>query len=336
MKHWLTMSDYEPDKLARLARLARQFKAGKAGAAGEALRNRILVMVFFNPSLRTRTSFEAALLRHGGHAITLSVGGDTWKLEHRDGAVMDADKAEHIREAAPVLSRYGDLLAVRTFAGLKDAAEDAADPVLRSFARFATVPVINMESAIDHPCQGLGDWMTMDERLCEIRGRKFVLTWAPHVKPLPLAVSHSAVLAAAAAGMYVTIAHPPGYELNPGVMERAGQWCQAAGAKLTITHDQHAACRDANVVYAKSWGSPSLYGKPDAQRDEFQRYADWKVGAKCLGDRALLMHCLPVRRNVEVADDALDHPRCVVIEQAENRMWAQAAIMSALLRPEED
>ena len=248
--------------------LARRLKAGAAPEQAAVLRNRILTMVFFNPSLRTRTSFESAMLRYGGHAICLSVGGDTWKLEYRDGAVMDGEAAEHIKEAAPVLSRYGDLLAVRTFAGMKDPAEDAADPVLRAFARYATVPVINMESAAEHPCQGLADWMTMDEKLGGARGRRFVLTWAPQAKGLPMAVPHSAVLAAAAAGMHVTVAHPPGYDLNAAILEQAQNWCRAAGTELVVTQDQRPACRAADALYVKSWGSPACYGHPDAQQRE--------------------------------------------------------------------
>jgi len=333
MRHWLSVREFEPAELAALVRLARRFKAGGADRDAAVLRGRILGMVFFNPSLRTRTSFEAAMLRYGGHAICLSVGGDTWKLEYRDGAVMNGDAAEHIREAAPALSRYCDVLAVRTFAALKSAAEDAADPVLRSFARFATVPVINMESASEHPCQGLADWMTMDEKLGGASGRHFVLTWAPHVKPLPLAVPHSAVLAAAAAGMHVTIAHPPGYELDAAVLDCAVSWCAAAGARLTVVRDQRGATTQADVLYAKSWGSTSFYGNPEAQRADFARYADWMIGKGHLGPRTHLMHCLPVRRNVEVADDALDGPQSVVVDQAENRLWAQAAILSYLLLP---
>lgn len=331
MRHWLSMRDYEPAELAELVGLARRFKAGDAGAEAARLQGRILAMVFFNPSLRTRVSFEAALLRHGGHAICLNVGGDVWKLEHRDGVVMDGDAAEHIREAAPVLSRYGDLLAVRTFAALKDAAEDAADRVIRAFARFATVPVINMESAAEHPCQGLADWLTVEERLGPTRGRRFVLSWAPHVRGLPLAVPHSAVLAAAAAGMHVTVAHPPGYELDAAVLERASAWCRAAGARLEVTAEQHAACRAADVVYVKSWGSLRLYGDADGQRASFRQHAAWTFDVDRLGRQAVLMHCLPVRRNLVIADGALDDPRCVVVDQAENRMWAQAAIMSRLL-----
>jgi N-acetylornithine carbamoyltransferase len=332
MQHWLSLLDYEPAELAELVALARRFKAGRAAEEAALLRDRILTLVFFNPSLRTRTSFEAAMLRHGGHSICLNVGGDTWKLEHRDGVVMDGDCSEHVREAAPVLSRYGDLLAVRTFAALHDAAEDAEDSVLRSFARYATVPVINMESAMEHPCQGLADWQTMDEKLDGTRGRRFTLTWAPHTKGLPMAVPHSAVLAAAAAGMHVTIAHPPGYELNRAILDRVQSWCVAAGADFGVTHEQTPACRSADVLYVKSWGSTAFYADKEAQRASFRQHYGWMVTAEHLGPQTVLMHCLPVRRNVVIGDEAMNDRRSVVVDQAENRMWSQSAILSRLLR----
>jgi N-acetylornithine carbamoyltransferase len=272
------------------------------------------------------------MLRYGGHSICLNVGGDTWKLEYRDGVVMDGDCAEHIKEASPVLSRYGDALAVRTFAGMKNAAEDAADAVLQGFARYATVPVINMESAAEHPCQGLADWMTMEEKLGGAKGKRFVLSWAPQAKGLPMAVPHSAVLAAAAAGMHVTIAHPPGYELNDSILDKARSWCNAAGAEFAVTHEQRAACVRADALYVKSWGGTEFYGNADGQKASFRKNADWTVGVEHLGKKTILLHCLPVRRNVVIADAALDDPRSVVVDQAENRMWTQAAILSRLLR----
>lgn len=334
MRHWLRLADHNPEQLAELTALARAIKSAAAGerSAAARLRGRIMGMVFFNPSLRTRVSFESVMFRFGGHAICLSVGGDAWKLEHRDGVVMDGDAAEHVKEAAPVLSRYCDVLGVRTFAALRTQAEDAADAVLAAFARWATVPVVNMESAVSHPCQGLADRLTIEEKVGDPRGRRFALTWAPHVKPLPMAVPHSALLAAASAGMDVTLTHPGGYDLDPGVLAAATRWCEAAGAKLNVTDDQKAACEGADVVYVKSWGSAALYGKAEAQRADFQRHADWTVDVKHLTrPTTILMHCLPVRRNVVIRDAALDDPRCVVVDQAENRMWAQAAILSRLL-----
>jgi len=336
MQQWLSMLDYTPEQLAAMIGLAREIKAGGGRERTAAIRDKILVQVFFNPSLRTRTSFEAAMLRFGGHAICLSVGGDTWKLEHRAGVRMDGDAAEHVKEAVPVLARYGDALAVRTFAGMKDAAEDAQDRVLRAFGEFSSVPVINMESAIEHPCQGMADWMTCEEKLCGTglrpvaRGKHFVVTWAPQIKGLPMAVPHSAVLAAAAAGMNVTIAHPPGYELNAGLLDQARGWCAAAGAKLNVTHEQLDATRSADALYVKSWGATGFYGDAKAQTESFKQHAGWMVDVGHLGPKTILMHCLPVRRNVVISDAALDDPRCVVVDQAENRMWAQAAILCEL------
>ena len=231
MNHFLGLLDSSPAELGRLVTLARRLKAGGAAEAARAIQGRILGLVFFNPSLRTRTSFEAAMLRFGGHAITLSPGGDSWRLEYRDGVVMDGDCPEHLREAAPVLGRYCDALGVRSFARMADVAEDAADAVLRAFADHAGVPVISLESAVEHPCQGLADQMTLAEKLDPPQGKRFVLAWAPQVKGLPMAVPHSAILAAAAAGMNITIAHPPGYELGDRYLERAGQWCRAAGPR---------------------------------------------------------------------------------------------------------
>ena len=328
MRHFISMLDYEPDELAQWIALAARTKAGDDSEVRRMLSGRVLVAVFFNPSLRTRVSFELAMKRFGGEAVVLNVGRDAWKIETRDGVVMDGEASEHVREAAAVLSRYGDLLAVRSFAKLRDAEEDARDEVIRSFARFAAVPVINMESAMEHPCQGLADWLTMREQLGRTHGRRFVLRWAPHVKALPRAVPHSAVLAAAAAGMHVTICHPPGYGLHPGILDRAAGWCAAAGATLDVTHEPQPACREADVVYVKSWGSPDLYGDPAAQQADFQRYRDWLVTRDDLGEQTRLMHCLPVRRNVVIADEALDDPRCVIADQAANRLWVQAAAMA--------
>jgi N-acetylornithine carbamoyltransferase len=173
--------------------------------------------------------------------------------------------------------------------------------------------------------------MTADEKLDGTRGRRFVVTWAPHVKPLPMAVAHSAVLSAAAAGMHVTVAHPPGYDLHAGVLEHAARWCRGFDTQLTVSHAQKAACTRGDVVYVKSWGSARLYRDAEAQTAEFRQHANWTVDTDDLGAESLLMHCLPVRRNVVISDAALDDPRCVVVDQAENRMWTQAAVLSLLL-----
>ncbi|MDX2198213.1 MAG: N-acetylornithine carbamoyltransferase [Phycisphaerae bacterium] len=340
MNHWLSFRDHSPTQLASLITLARGLKSREpaaVAAARSAIRDKILGLIFFNASLRTRVSFEAAMIRFGGQAICLDVGGSTWNLEHRDGAVMNADKAEHIKEAAPVLSRYCDALAVRTFAGLKNASEDAADALIRAFAKHSTVPLLNMESALEHPCQALADWMTVEERFGATRGRRFVLTWAPQAKAVPMAVPHSAALAAAAAGMHLTIAHPPGYDLNPAILDQARSWCAEHGTRFQITHEQLDACADAEVVYVKSWGSAALYGQTETQLEDFKRYAGWMVDTRHLRTpETILMHCLPVRRNVVISDAALDDPRCVVVDQAENRLWTQAAVLTRVFKQRTD
>lgn len=330
MKHWLSMRGGSTDDLRALADLAAALKAGGAGDRAAVLRNRLLIMLFFNPSLRTRVSFEAAMGRFGGRALALSVGQDVWGLEWRDGVIMNGPAAEHLREAAPVLGSYGDFLGVRAFAGMKDVREDARDALLHGFAELAGVPVISLESAMEHPCQGLADMLTMRERLGDPRGKRFVLTWAPHVKPLPMAVPHSALLAAAALGMEVIIAHPPGYDLLPEFLDPARQWCREQGTTLRVMNEQAAACRGADVLYVKSWGASMLYGQEERQRESLREHQHWQVTPNLLGEKALLMHCLPVRRNIVISDDALNHPRCIVVPQAANRMWTQAAILTTL------
>jgi N-acetylornithine carbamoyltransferase len=334
LDHFTRLSDLGPDGVrAVLARAA----AWKAKDPGAVLPGRLLGMVFFNPSLRTRASFEAAMLRSGGHAIVLEVGGNVWKLEDRDGVVMDGDRAEHVREAVPVLSRYVDALAVRTFAALKDFDEDERDPVMNAFRRFATVPVVNMESAREHPCQGLADLLTLRERFGRTEGLRVTLTWAPHIKPLPQAVPGSFLLSAAAAGCHVTLAHPPGFALHPAVMAEAEAYAAQTGGSVSFAGDQAAAVEGSAAVYAKSWAPLAATADPAEQTALLQRHRDWMV-TPALMDRAraeaVFLHCLPVRRNVVVADGVLDGPRSVVVDEAENRYHVQRAVLSYLLNHE--
>lgn len=297
------------------------------------LNGRLLAMVFFNPSLRTRASFEAAMLRGGGNAIVLDVGNGVWKLEDRNGAIMNGDRPEHIREAIPVLGRYADALAVRTFAALSDDDADAADPVMQAFRELAGVPVISMESAREHPCQGLADLLTVREQFGDTRRLPVTLSWAPHIKPLPKAVPHSFLLTAAAAGCEVRVAHPPGFELHPGVIAQAEQYAQQGGGSISFTHDQRAAVAGSRVVYAKAWGPATAHA---GERDAVERIAagkSWLIDNTLLSAAtrdAVFLHCLPVRRNVEVADEVLDGPASRVIDQAENRFHVQRVLLHRL------
>ncbi|MCG8434866.1 MAG: N-acetylornithine carbamoyltransferase [Gammaproteobacteria bacterium] len=303
-----------------------QAEAFKSKSPGPHLNDKVLGMLFFNPSLRTRTSFETAMLRGGGHAVTLDVGGGVWKLEQEDGAVMDGDKAEHIKEAVPVLSRYVDMLAVRSFGSL----QDVSDQLMSKFKQLAEVPVINMESAREHPCQGLADLLTIKGKFGNTKNLPVTLTWAPHIKPLPHAVPNSFLLTAAAMGCDVRVAHPPGFDLHTQIVAQAEQYAQQSGGHISFTHDQSAALTGSQVVYAKSWGSIS--GADSAA------HADWVVDTQTMNKAAhdaIFLHCLPVRRNVEVADAVLDGDASKVIDQAENRFHVQRALLDWLSASEQ-
>ena len=298
------------------------------------LDGKLLGMVFFNPSLRTRASFEAAMLRGGGHAIVLEVGSGVWKLEDRTGVVMDGDRPEHIREAIPVLGRYVDALAVRTFGALQDDDADAADPMMHAFRELAGVPVISMESAREHPCQGLADLLTIHERFSTTERLPVTLTWAPHIKPLPKAVPHSFLLTAAAAGCEVRVAHPPGFDLHPEVMAEAQTYARQSGGSVTVSTDQQQAVSGSQVIYAKAWGPATGQVSADAAIARISAHKDWLITNKtlsCASRDAIFLHCLPVRRNVEVADEVLDGTHSRVIDEAENRFHVQLVLLHRLL-----
>jgi N-acetylornithine carbamoyltransferase len=244
---------------------------------------------------------------------------------------MDGKASEHVREGAPVLSRYADVLGVRCFAAMKDAAEDEQDILLRAFAEHATVPVISLESASEHPCQALADIMTARELLGSTAKRTFTVTWAPQAKPTAMAVPHSAILGAAWAGMHVRLLHPEGYELGAKYMDAARAECARRGTRFEVSHDP-AALSGTDVLYVKSWGRRDMYGRPEAQAADFARLAAWRVGeARLQGCPAPVLHCLPVRRDVVIDSAVLDGPRSKVVDEAENRMWVFMALLQTLL-----
>jgi N-acetylornithine carbamoyltransferase len=327
MKHATRIQDLG---IQGVAAILEQALAWKAGPHPKHLVDEILGMVFFNPSLRTRASFEAVMARGGGSSIVLEVGNGVWKLEDRLGAIMDGDRAEHIREAAPVLSRYVDYLAVRTFAAGASDEEDHADPVMNGFREHATVPTISMESAREHPCQGLADLMTARETFGSTKGLPVTLTWAPHIKALPKAVPNSFLLTAAAAGCDVRVAHPKGFELQPDVIAEAQAFAQAAGGSVTFTGDQDQAMEGTRVVYAKAWGPNTASG---LGAEAVKAHPEWMASPRHFEQAAkdaIFLHCLPVRRNVEVADGVLDGPWSRVVDEAENRFHVQRALIQWL------
>ncbi|MFT5245125.1 MAG: N-succinyl-L-ornithine transcarbamylase [Glaciecola sp.] len=274
-------------------------------------KHKTLVMLFFNSSLRTRLSSEKAAKNLGMDVIILNVN-DAWNLEFEDGTIMDLDKSEHIKEAAQVISQYADLIAVRAFPTLKDKAIDESEFILNSFKKYATVPIINMESATAHPLQALADAITISE-LTEKKMPKVVLSWAPHPKALPQAVANSFVEMMQNLDVDFTITHPEGYELNTEITK-----------DTTINYNQEQALQNADFVYVKNWSSYNSYGKI------LSHDANWMMTKEKLG-KAKFMHCLPVRRNVVVEDSVLDSNQSVVIQQANNRTFAAQVVLKQLL-----
>jgi N-acetylornithine carbamoyltransferase len=339
-RHLLSTLDYSVAEVRSLVDLALDLKRGRRSAALERL---VSVLLFFNPSVRTRVSCEAAMVRYGGSAIAIHPGKDTWNFESRDGAVMDGDTQEHVRELAPVLSRMASFIGVRKSdlitvgsdrsAATQSYAELARDEFLSSLARFSQVPVINLESNRFHPLQGLADMATLVERLGDPRGKRYVLTWAWHPKSLPVATPHSQLLAAADLGMHVTLLRPEGWGLEPEVMRAARERAESLGGTVVESDDIAATYRGAHVVCAKAWGSLDYYGRFDAEaRAKAPLRADWIVDEDKLArtDDAFFLHCLPVRRNVVVSDGVLDSARSAVVDEAENRVWTAAAVFAAL------
>ncbi len=301
----------------------------RAGAAPHQFPGRALGLLFLNPSLRTSASFQRAAARLQLELVQLS-GDGVWGLETATGTVMDGAAAEHVREAAAVLGRYVDVLAVRAFPAGKSLNDDLRDPLMNAFRNHAGVPLINMESARWHPCQALADWSTLEQHQIPTRGR-LVLSWAWHPKALPHAVPNSTLCMAAQRGMDVTVLHPPGYALHPSVMAEAAQLAQASGGRVSSSEDRERALAGTEVVYAKSWGSLDCWGDAAAESAQRAHLRDWCVQPDWLQGSARFMHCLPLRRNVVAADAVLDGPASLLLDQAENRLHAQTALLEEIL-----
>lgn len=312
MKHYLDISDI--DHLGTWVEEAIQLK--KDPYQWHALgKQKTLCMLFFNPSLRTRLSTQKAALQLGMEVMVMNFGEEGWQLEFEDGTIMNAGKAEHIKEAAAVVSQYCDVLAIRAFASLEDKEKDETELVIRSFQKYASVPIINMESATAHPLQALADAITIAEHTKIIKP-KVVLSWAPHPKALPHAVANSFVKMMQLQKAEFVITHPKGYELNSTITQN----CH-------IEHDQRKAFQEADFIYAKNWSSYSDYGKV------LNSYPDWMITQEKmdLTNNAQFMHCLPVRRNVVVEDTVLDGNHSLVIEQANNRTFAAQLVLKKIL-----
>lgn len=283
-------------------------------------KNRTIILVFFNSSLRTRLSSQKAALNLGMNPIVLNVNGDSWKLETQLGVVMDGDKSEHLKEAIPVIGSYCDLIGVRSFATLSDRDADYQEAVLSQFVEYSGKPVISLESATVHPCQAFADLITIEEHR-ENRRPKVVMTWAPHPKALPQAVPNSFAEWMNAADVDFVITHPHGYELDPRFSGNAA-----------IEYDQMKALEGADFVYAKNWSCPGVT-RPEDYGRILSKDISWTVDEKHMAvtNNAYFMHCLPVRRNMIVSDAVIDSPRSLVIPEAANRVVSAQVVMKRML-----
>jgi N-acetylornithine carbamoyltransferase len=336
MKHFLNTQDWSRSELDALLAQASLFKRNRIGdeLRGRPLEGKSIALVFFNPSLRTRTSFEIGAFQLGGHAVVLQPGKDAWPIEFDLGTVMDGEAEEHIAEVAKVLSRYVDMIGVRAFPKFVDWSLDRQDKVLRGFARHATVPVINMET-ITHPCQELAHVMALQEHFgsTDLRGRKYVLTWTYHPKALNTAVANSALTIATRMGMDVTLLCPtPDYVLDQRYMDWAARNVAESGGSLQVSHDIESAYAGADVVYAKSWGALPYFGNwgPEKPIRDAHKHFIVDEAKMALTNHGVFSHCLPLRRNVKATDAVMDSPQCIAIDEAENRLHVQKAVMAAL------
>jgi len=331
MNSFNDLADFSADEIAELLTLAARLDERPEP---EALRGKVLALLFLSPSLRTLASFQAAMTRLGGGAFVISPDMSIHGLETRPGVVMDGDAAEHINEAVPVIASYGDAIGIRCFAQGRNLEADMAETEFNALTRLIDTPWINMESAMGHPCQSLADWKTLDDFDVPAAGGRFVLSWAWHPRALPLAVPSSTLHMAAMRGMDVTVLRPEGFELPAAVMDKARAAASLSGGSVRETDDRTDAMDGARVIYAKSWASTRYYGDKLADQAFREPLIDWCVDETWFGNAAKdcrFMHCLPVRRGVVVADGVLDGPRSIVIHEARNRMLAQMAVLHRML-----
>jgi N-succinyl-L-ornithine transcarbamylase len=279
--------------------------------------NKRIGLLFLNPSMRTRLSTQIAAQNLGMEAIVFNVGSEGWALEFEEEAIMSGSTSEHVKEAAPIMGKYFDVLAIRTFPSLKNKEDDYSELFINQFVKYAGIPVVSLESATLHPLQSFTDVITINETFKEKRKPKIVLTWAPHVKPLPQCVANSFAQWINAWGKAdFVITHPEDYELDQKFTKGA-----------TITHNQDEALKDADYVYVKNWSTYTDYGKI------YNNDPEWMMTNQKLSitNNAKVMHCLPVRRNVELSDEILDGPNSLVIQEASNRVWAAQVVLSEIL-----
>ncbi|MBD3188451.1 N-acetylornithine carbamoyltransferase [Candidatus Bathyarchaeota archaeon] len=322
----ISTQEWSTEIIKHVLKLGRDIKE-RPGRYHDALKRKSLCMYFFNPSLRTRNSFEVGINQMGGHGVFIDAK-TSWL----------GQGSESVKDTASVLSRYHDLIAIRMFPNIVNWEWMKCNTQLRAFAKYSSVPVINMEDDLFHPCQGLTDAFTIKERLKRFQGRKIAITWAYHPKPLPMAVPDSILLISTRLGMDVTFTRPDAnFDLDDGIMELAEKNAKISGGTFEISSNMLEACEGADVVYVKSWGSKNFYGDPRPEKKLRIQYRtpanNWMLDERKMdatGKEAIFMHCLPVRRNIVVTDEVMDGEKSVVYDQAENRMHVQKAIMKFL------
>ncbi|NUQ34593.1 MAG: N-acetylornithine carbamoyltransferase [Planctomycetaceae bacterium] len=328
MKQFINLADFTPDAVEVLVKRAQELREhGPTDAA----KGMLLGLLFMNPSLRTRTSMVGAWAYLGGQSVSLSQTEGTYELATGDGPMLGS-AAEHIEEAAGVLGRLCDVLGVRAFASGTVWAEDRKDSVIQTFARLSRAPFVNLESGMYHPCQALADRLTLEDKQINKRS-SFVLSWAYHPKALPQAVANSALLMATQRGMNVTVLRPEGYTLDADVMAKAHEFSKVTGGSLKETDDV-GVLRTTDVVYVKSWCSLPFYSDREGERKLREKYKHWCVGNESLpvGERTKFMHCLPIRRDVKATKALITGKNSLILDQAENRKWAQVAVLDSLLK----
>ena len=331
MKRFLDLADFSREDITGLLDLSNRLQEKPEP---QALAGRILGLLFLNNSLRTLASMQAGMSRLGGSSFVITAGAGTYQIETRLGVAMNGVAAEHIREGVPVLASYCDALGIRSFGDGKDLQGDIAETTFRAMAQLVDKPLINLESAMNHPCQALADWKTMDDVKVPRKGR-FVLSWAWHPRALPLAVPATALHMAAMRGMDVTVLRPEGFALPAPIMDKARRAAAAAGGSVRETADRREGLEGAHIIYAKEWGATASYGDAEADAALRAPLTDWCVRDSWFSstDRECrLMHCLPVRRNTAVADEVLDGPRSIVQREAHNRLVVQMAVLYRMLK----
>ncbi len=321
-KDFITTQEWDYDELESVLDLASEIKK-EPGKFSSELQGKSLIMLFFNPSTRTRLSFEIGMTQLGGHSVH-----------------MDAEKAwigkgsESIKDTASVMAKYADGISIRIFPNITDWQYGKSNEVVREFAKWAEIPVINMECDMFHPCQALADILTIKEKKGNLSGKKFVLSWVYHPRPLPVSVPNSALLIATRFGLDVTLLHPKGFELDEQIMEWARSNCESNGGSLEVTQSMDEAYRDADVVYVKAWGSLKHYGKFEEEKKFRVDFRDWICNEELMeltNKDSIFMHCLPIRRNVEATDGVVDGAHSVVYDEAENRLHVQKAVLSLIM-----